>query len=107
MKVLMNINDLEKLINSDGISIILIGSAGCMPCKAIGARIDSFLASNKDIKGIYVELECFKEYLASMSILSVPTVLVYAMGKLQIKEAGYFSLDKIFNSILRIKELIS
>ena len=106
MKVALTNDNLDSLINSSGINIILVGSSSCNPCKAIGNRIDEFLKDNKDINALYAPIECFREYFASLTILSVPTVLVYVNGRLQIKESGYFSLDKILNSIIRIKELM-
>ena len=106
MKVLISTNELDSLIYNEKLLIILIGSDSCMPCKAIGNKIDDFTKEYNDIKAIYVPIECFKEYVANLGILSVPTVLVFAEGKLQIKESGYFSLDKILNSIIRIKSFL-
>ncbi len=106
MRVAITNNNLDSLINNAGINIILIGSDTCLPCKAIGNKIDEFIGEYKEVKALYAAIECFKEYFGAMSILSVPTVLVYVNGRLQIKESGYFSLDKILNSIIRIRELI-
>ncbi len=99
---------IKELIDKSQILILQFGSDTCAPCKAIRHRIDLW---NEDLKGKvksrYIPIEEFPELSAEHGIFSAPTILVYVMGKMTIRESGYFSLDEILSKIERYIELIN
>lgn len=81
--------------------IVQFGSEKCMPCFAIKNKIDNWIETHSNVKGIYVPIEDFPEAAANEGIFSVPTILVFVEGMVTIRESGYFSLEDILSKIER------
>ena len=86
--------------------ILQYGDEACAPCLTLRIKIKNWLKGHTGIEGRYIPICEYSEIAAQRGILSVPTIEVYAFGKLMIRESGYFSLDQIFEQMeryLRIK----
>ena len=88
------------------IFIVQFGSKSCLPCVAIKEKIEAFKKENNCVSFGYVSVEENQELSAKEGVFSVPTVLVFIMGKLFLRESGYFSLDEIFSKIRRYIDLM-
>lgn len=104
MKNLENIEELKKLISQEKILLVQFGTDNCAPCYSIKNKIDNWEFSDK-IKSIYVSIEKFPKITAQENIFTAPTIEVFIERKLSIRKSGYFSLDEIFQQILRYLEL--
>lgn len=96
----------ESFVKTAPLAIVQFGSATCLPCHAIRNKIDAWVAKCHDAKALYVSVEAHPEEAAQADVLSVPTVRLYAEGKLAIEKTGYFSLDQILAQAERYAELI-
>lgn len=107
MKDLKKNENITELIDKSEILILQFGSDTCAPCKALRQRIDLWNEDlNEKIETRYIPIEEFPYISAEHGIFSAPTVLVYVMGKMTIRESGYFSLDEILGKIERYIRLI-
>ena len=105
MKIYNSNTDLQKLINDNPIFIIQYGSATCAPCFALKERLDRWVEKYDCADCIYISVDDFPNIAADESIFSVPTILVYADGKVTLRESGYFSLDIMLEKVERYIEL--
>ncbi len=107
MKDLKKNENITELIDKSEILILQFGSDTCAPCKALRQRIDLWNEDlDEQIETRYIPIEEFPDISAEHGIFSAPTVLVYVMGKMTIRESGYFSLDEILGKIERYIGLI-
>lgn len=107
MKDLKKNENITELIDKSEILILQFGSDTCAPCKALRQRIDLWNEDlDEKIETRYIPIEKFPDISAEHGIFSAPTVLVYVMGKMTIRESGYFSLDEILGKIERYIGLI-
>jgi len=107
MKVLGKNENIAAVISSGSIVILQFGSESCAPCYAIKDRIDRWNEEHPKVSARYISLEERPEAAAEYSIFSVPAVLVFADGKLTVRESGVFSLDEILKRTERYMELMN
>ena len=86
--------------------LVQFGSAPCTPCTAISQKLDRFLEEHRQVEGLYVPLEDFPEDAAAQGIFTAPAVLLFAEGRLTVRESGYFSLEDVCSRVLRYAELM-
>ena len=98
--------ELRRLQAREGLAVLQIGTEDCGPCKAIRARLEGWLAEHPGVEGLYLPLEDFPEAAAELGIFTVPAVLVYAEGRLTLRETGCFSLEALFQRLERYLELM-
>ncbi len=94
-----------ELLQTQPVVLLQIGSARCAPCAAIRHRIDAWGQAQTGVAGYYVPIEDFPALAAQLGVLTVPTILVYAQGKLTIRESGCFSLDDLLCRVERYRDL--
>ena len=94
-----------ELLQTQPVVLLQIGSARCAPCAAIRHRIDAWGQAQTGIAGYYVPIEDFPALSAQLGVFSVPTLLVYAEGKLALRESGCFSLDHFLADLERLLAL--
>lgn len=86
--------------------VLQFSAESCVPCKAIRSRIEAWNRSWPEVRHICVSVDRTPELCAQMGVFTVPTIFVYAEGKLTIRESGYFSLDAILNKIEVYAEML-
>ena len=94
------LENLDDLITTLPIIILLFGDDACGPCHAIRFKLEKWL-EGKNIAARYVDIKKNLECCSQMGIFSVPTVAVYMDGQLVARESGYFSLDEMLNRVER------
>jgi len=94
----------KKLIHSDNIVLVDIGSKYCGSCKKMIPIIDSLLLSHpKDLKVVKVEFFENKQLGVDLNINSLPTVILYKDDKIVWQKSGISStavIEKEIRSIL-------
>ncbi|MCR5760663.1 MAG: thioredoxin family protein [Sphaerochaetaceae bacterium] len=75
--------------------IVQYGSKTCPPCHDIRLKIEKW-AKEHNVSFRYISTDDHPEEAAQKGILSVPAVVVYVNGHETIHDAGYFSLNAIF-----------
>lgn len=106
MQELKNQEELVALINSEKILVLDFTSKTCAPCSAIKEKLTFWGRAKAGITLRSVSIEEHPKLAADLEIFSAPTVLVFAEGKLTIKEAGYFSLSQLIEKIERLESLL-
>ncbi len=98
--------NIDSLIEQSKILIIQFGTSTCAPCVAIKEKIDRWSREYNDVVTRYIDIEMFPEIAANQGIFSAPTIVVFIEGKLTVREAGYFSLEEIFQKVERYMRLM-
>ena len=106
MEKLQNSEVFSRKIQESPLLVVQFGSAQCAPCTAIEAKLDRFTQAFPEVQSVYVSVEKFPETAASQNVFTVPAVLVFAEGRLTLREAGYFSLDALLERVSRYAELL-
>ena len=101
MENLTDENLFKQKIAEKPLVFIQFGSETCMPCGALRQKLDSWLSSHEQAAGVYIPVEDFPALAARESVFTVPTICLYAEGKLALRESGYFSLEDLLHSAER------
>ena len=107
MTILEHQEEFDAAIQTHPIVIVQFGANTCAPCKALQNRIEVWTRAHPDICHIYVSVEDFRELGAQLGVFTVPTIFVYAEGKLTLRQSGYFSLDEMLQQIEKYQRLLA
>ena len=106
MEVLKQELELEQTIRAGGLLLVQFGAETCAPCLAIREKIEMWRTEHQKIRYLYVSTEQFPALCAQESVFSVPTIFVYAEGRLTLRESGYFSLENLLQQVERYEYLL-
>ena len=106
MRELTKTENLQDIIEQEKLLIVQFGSQLCGPCFALKHKIDLWNESHPQVKSIYVQAEDFREVAAGFGVFTVPAILVFAEGRVTIRESGYFGLEDILSKIERYIEIM-
>lgn len=87
------------------IEIKQYGSETCAPCVAIRRKLEEWQRAHPTAIYRYLPIEDHQEEAAQKGILSVPTVIAVIDGTEVAREAGHFSLDKMFTRLERYMKM--
>lgn len=94
----------KKLIQSDNIVLVDIGSKYCGGCKKLIPVIDSLSQNHpKDLKVVKIEFFENKQLGIDLNINSLPTLILYKDGKIVWQKTGFSSTAVIEKEILAIQ----
>lgn len=99
-------NSFDDIIKNSSIVIFEFGSQDCGACKSIEYKLSSWIEEEEGIEGYYIPVEENLELAAEKGVFTSPVVMVYVNGSMAIREAGYFGLTNIQDSVERYIELL-
>ena len=106
--IYLNENEnLDDIINTNGLAIIQFGSESCGPCFSIKHKIDDWLNKHPSVFNRYIPVENYQVIAAQHDVFGVPTTILYCQGKEIIRRSRYYSLDEILTKgedLLKILE---
>ena len=106
MITLNNPAELDLLLRENLLVLVQFGAESCAPCSAIRRKITAWNKGHAQIPYLYIPTEQFPELCAQLGVFTVPTIFVYAEGRLTIRESGYFGLEELLRKIERYEEMI-
>lgn len=89
-----NAEDLDRIIHDNKAVLLQFGSASCMPCTAIAAKLDAWGKHHPDVLTYYISVDEYPDLAAQRNVLSVPTAVLYINGMYALEETGHFSLEE-------------
>ena len=102
----MNIEDIEKEIQSNDAVMIYFSGEKCGVCTALMPKIQSSFKTNfPKIKQIFISASDYPRIAAHFSIFTIPSVLVYFDKKETKRESRHISIDQLIQSTKRPYEL--
>ena len=106
MQILKTDAAFEALLQTERLLLVQFGAATCAPCKAIGQKLDAWLGEHPSVTAVYIPIEEFKALTGQLGIFTVPTIFIYAEGKLTVRASGYFSLEDVLRQLERYETLL-
>ena len=97
----------KTLVQENRLVLVQFGAESCAPCSAIKRKIMAWNEEHAQIPYLYIPAEQFPELCAQLGVFTVPTIFVYAEGKLTIRESGYFGLEELLRKVERYEEFLS
>ena len=107
MKILNDKLEIDTVLKEKGMTLLYFSSATCNACTAIKSKLEVALKNFPKLKAYEIPPFNTDEILASFSIFTFPAVLLYIDGKEYIREARYFSVEKLLKDIDRYYTLSS
>lgn len=101
-----NYNQFIDLISQYDSVCFYLSAKDCNVCKILKAKIIDLLSNGfPKMYFCYIDVELSKEIAGQLSVLSVPTILVYFDGKEIIRISRNISLDDFRSQIKRYYQL--
>ena len=102
----MNIQDIEKQIQTNDAVMIYFSGNNCGVCTALKPKIESSFTNHfPKIKQLYINAHDFPQIAAHFSIFTIPSLLVYFDKKETKRESRHISVDQLMQSTKRPYEL--
>lgn len=99
--------DIDELSEQNPLVLAYFKMKGCSVCEVLKPKVYRLLEQNYPmVKTVEIEITSQPSIAAHFSVLSAPTVLVFANKKEAIRKAGVFSIDELSSMLKRIYALI-
>lgn len=97
----LTIQELQESIQNENLLIVDIYGSSCSPCKALAPIFDKVAGETPDITFVKVvaEQDGAKEYLTSLGIRGVPTLLFIKQGEIIKRHTGFIPESKLLELV--------
>ena len=98
----INEYDFDEYINDKAITICLMTSSWCSPCKSMEKTLIStmpFFENNEDIQFIKIDTDNSPDLVHTMNIRSIPSTIIFKNGKIASEIIGSVNDDVVFQHI--------
>ena len=106
MITLIDPAELDLLLRENPLVLVQFGAESCAPCAALKRKIVAWNEEHAQIPYLYIPTEQFPELCAQLGVFTVPTIFVYADGRLTVRESGYFGLEGLLRKVERYEEMV-
>jgi len=94
--------NISELIETSDACMLYIGGAHCSVCKTLYPKlIDSFEKEFPKMLKIRIEMEDEKEFVASLQVFTIPTIIVYFEGKEFFRKSRNLSVEAFVEEVKR------
>ncbi len=101
-KRLETIEDFNKIIEEKEGILFYFSTPSCNVCKILKPKVKNMLSETfEKMEFYYVDVEKAKPLAASLSIFTIPTILVYFGGKEFLRKSRYIGIKELENHIKR------
>lgn len=103
---LKNPAELDRYLRENELMLVQFGAESCAPCLALKEKITAWNESHAKIPCLYIPAEQFPELCAQLGVFTVPTIFVYAEGRLTVRESGYFGLGALLKKAEQYEKML-
>ena len=97
---------LEKERSSSRLLLVELMTEGCGPCLAIRQKLTIWQKDHPHTVCLYLPIEAYREVCSQMGIYTAPTLLLFAEGKLTLRQAGCFSLKEVLSKAEQYEKML-
>jgi thioredoxin-like negative regulator of GroEL len=98
---------LNNIIQDNQACLIYFSGKGCGVCKSLQPKIrNAFDEHYPLIKQYHLDIEEYKEFAISLSVFSMPTVLVFLDGKEFVRKSRNMSVEGLIQDLERPYNLL-
>lgn len=105
VKDILNFDDFEEEVKSDGFHLFYLSRPTCGVCKALLPKVEEMATHFPKIDLAYVNLDKVPQAAGQYSIFTIPGILLFVDGREMIREARHISLDGLEVKIDRLYNL--
>lgn len=106
-KIIKTIENFNKVIDEKEGLLFYFSTPTCNVCKVLKPKVKELLLQKfESMEFYYVDVEDAKPLAASLSIFTIPTILVYFGGKEFLRKSRYIGIKELENYIKRPYSLL-
>lgn len=106
MMIIGNSRDLEHLIHTNKIVVVLMSDKGCNVCLAIYPELEIMSQQFPNVIFAYADVPSMKNLVSQYMVFVYPTIVIFVEGKETIRFERLFSLYNIESAINRYTNLL-
>ena len=97
---------LEKELSEHRLLLVELTQEGCGPCQAIRQKLSSWQKEHPRTACLYLPIEEHRALCSQLGIYTGPALLLFAEGKLTLRQAGCFSLNEVLRKAEQYESLL-
>ncbi|MEN9752453.1 MAG: thioredoxin [Actinomycetota bacterium] len=101
----LGLEQFEKTVLSDGITLVDFWAEWCGPCRMFGPIFEQASETHSDITFAKVDTEAQQQLAGELGISSIPTLMIFRDGVLLYREAGALPGPALDDIIQRVRDL--
>lgn len=103
---LTDLKDIESFIKGHQLTFLYISQHSCGVCQALLPRVERLLKSFPEIKSAFVDIADAPGLASSLSIFTVPVLLLFIDGKEVIRNARFINMNDLEYNIEKYYNLL-
>ena len=101
----LNMENFEKTVTADGITLVDFWAEWCGPCKMFGPIFEETSDENPDVTFAKVDTEAEQQLAGSLGIMSIPTLMIFRDGIQLFSQAGALPKSALDDLLRQVREL--
>lgn len=98
----INNNNLEEFLDTDKPVLLYMTTAWCGPCKTLKPIIEKLSVDNTQFDFGKIDLGVEKELAAKYEVMSVPTLMFFKNGILELRKTGVMPENLIIEELTKL-----
>ena len=90
-----NDNEVDKLVKTNGITMVCLKAEWCGPCRIYSPMIKEFSDENQDISVVVLNVDESPSFATKHGIRSIPTTILFKNGQIITKIPGVIPKEKL------------
>ncbi len=106
-QLIENTNQFEEAVNKNDIVLAYFSGDICNVCKVLKPQIGDMVEKQfPKIKLLYVDIAGTPEIASQQMVFTMPTIIIYAMGKETIRKSRYIGIEELSSVLERLYKQI-
>ena len=101
----LNMENFEKTVTADGITLVDFWAEWCGPCKMFGPIFEETSDENPDVTFAKVDTEAEQQLAGSLGIMSIPTLMIFRDDIQLFSQAGALPKSALDDLLRQVREL--
>ncbi|HSJ92080.1 MAG TPA: thioredoxin [Ilumatobacter sp.] len=101
----LNMENFEKTVTGDGITLVDFWAEWCGPCKMFGPIFEQTSEENPDVTFAKVDTEAEQQLAGALGIMSIPTLMIFRDGIQLFSQAGALPKSALDDLLRQVREL--
>lgn len=107
MESVYSIEDLNKFVRENPLSIVYVTRPGCSVCHGLQPQVEDLLVDYPNVKARQVNADEVPQVAGEFSVMTVPAVLIYSKGKELFRKARFVPIGELNQQLAKLNHFIN
>ncbi|MCA0971976.1 thioredoxin family protein [Halobacillus litoralis] len=107
MQSLHSIEEMDPFIQQEAITLLYISQPNCSVCHALLPQVEELLEDYPSIQARHMDASEVPEVAGSLSVMTVPAVLVFVEGKEMFRKARFVPMGELNQQLAKLNHFMN